>query len=723
MRRTLLFFIGLVSVSAVQAQAGGETCGSATVIGSLPFTGTGSTVSAVNDYNYVCPATSGQNGGRDHVYRYTTGGTAEYVTFTMCTGTSNYDSRMYIYQGTCTGTPIACSEDECDNSPTYTDPYLSRITNQLLNASTTYYIIIDGYDGTSNGNYTLNVTAGVAPVILIPFTDMTSSLTTSTFHSGNAVGVVDMNNDKLDDIVRASNNTTMYINYQQGGGTFTESSYPNAIGDPWGMCVGDANNDGMNDVIWGDVSDVYLLTRSGASYTNTVLNNVTGSGSIFVQGLNMFDVNNDGDIDGFICNDVAMAHIYVNGGGGSWTMNQSLMPLATVPASDNSGNYASIWSDVNNDLKPDLYITHCRQFVGSSSDPRRINQLFLNNGNYTYTQDVTNASNLRIGAQSWSTDFADIDNDGDMDAFVLNYDVESQLLLNNGSGVFTNIIAGSGISGTASFFGMNCTFKDFNNDGFVDLFISGTEHRMYVNNGNNTFTLDDNAFVYSNNQILSQGCGDLNHDGFIDIYASYADVYNDPSTRNDKLWMNDAANGNDYIVFNLEGATSNKNGVGAIIKIYGPWGVQVREIRSGEAYGVQNTMAAHFGLGTATSVDSVIIYWPSGTIDQMNNLSSNQFITVVEGAHPQSITEHIIAAQVKVFPNPTQGDLTFDIRNISLSKVTIVIRDISGRLVHQVSGIPVSLYKIDISKLEKGVYTYQVLDNGTPVAGGQVVRN
>jgi hypothetical protein len=330
---------------------------------------------------------------------------------------------------------------------------------------------------------------------------------------------------------------------------------------------------------------------------------------------------------------------------------------------------------------------------------------------------------MRIGAQSWSTAFGDIDNDGDMDAFVLNYDVESMLMLNNGSGVFTNIISSSGISGTQTFFGMNCVFHDFDNDGFVDLFISGTEHRMYKNNGNNTFTLDDNAFIYNNYQILSQGVGDLNHDGYLDIYASYGDVYNTPSFREDKLWMNNAASGNNYVAFNLTGTASNRNGIGAIVKLYGSWGVQVREVRSGEAYGIQNTFAVHFGMGTSNMADSVIVYWPSGTIDQINNVAANQFVAVTEGAHPQSVNEINTQAIVNVFPNPSNGELTFEIRNIPLNQVSIVLTDITGRIVHQENNLPVFLYKTNISHLSQGAYIYQVRNAGKTIASGRVIRN
>jgi len=626
----LSFGLGVNAIS----QNGGETCGTATVISSIPYSANGFTTGMVNDYNYSCPSQANNGNSRDVVYKYTTGASTEYVTISLCQGTTNFDAQVFVYMSTCTGTPVGCSEDQCSNPPTYNNAYIPRISNLGLSPLTEYYIVVDGYGSADAGNFTIDISVGTAPAqAIIQFTDRTSLLPTQNFHSGNAVGIADMNGDGLDDIVRAQNNATMYIDYQtSGGGNYTEQSFTNSIGDPWGMCIADVNNDGKNDVLWGDNGSARLLQWNGTNYTTTNLTSLPGAGGyVFTQGANFHDIDNNGFVDAFVCHDVGMSHIYQNNGG-TWAFNQTLIPMATTPVSDNSGNYASLWTDINNDNKMDFYITHCRQAISNPADARRINQVFINNGNSTYTQDVVNTSNLRIGAQSWSSDFGDMDNDGDMDAFVLNYDVESQFLINNGSGVFTNTIASSGISGTATFFGMNVIFEDFNNDTYLDILITGSgEHRLYINNGDLTFTLDMNDFIYNNYVILSQATGDLNHDGHVDIYASYGNVYNDPSTRNDKLWMNDGVDGNNFITFQCEGTSSNVNGIGAIIKIYGPWGVQVREVRSGEAYGVMNTLDCHFGLGTATTVDSVHVFWPSGIEDIYEDVTANQFLPILEG--------------------------------------------------------------------------------------------
>ncbi len=564
----------------------------------------------------------------------------------------------------------------------------------------------------------------------IPFIDQSSLFVTPVFHSGNAVGVCDMNNDGKDDVVRASNNATMYIEYQGvANGNFTEASFPSAaIGDPWGMCVGDYDNNGFNDVLWGDYGSTRILTAdaTGSNYTSDNVSTNTGAGFIFVQGCNFFDINNDGKLDAFVCHDSGKPHIYVgNGTSSGWVFNQALMPLATVPVSDNSGNYASIWSDVNNDGLIDLMITHCRQGVNNSSDPRRIDQIFINNGNGTYTQDVTNWTNLRDGAEGWSTAWGDIDNDGDMDCFVLNYDVDSKLNLNNGSGVFTNVIASSGIATTTTIFGENATFQDFNNDGFVDLFISGDHHLMYINNGNGTFTQDANAFVYAGNTITGHAVGDLNNDGFLDLYATYCDIYNTPNnSKSDKMWMNNsiaAGNTNHWIKFYLTGVASNKNGIGAIVKIYGPWGVQVREVRSGEAYGLQNSFTVHFGLGQATQVDSVVVHWPSGTVDASTTLAADQTVNIIEGGSPLSTHSSFDQSpiQLNVYPNPVtdQAIIRLDhFANYGLNNLNVNVYDINGKVIYNENNLQNSILMLNRNLFSTGLYFVEVTDKNKVLA-------
>ena len=156
-------FVWAGSISGF-AQAGGETCASATVISNLPFVGIGSTSGAVDDYFASCPDYPNSGGAPDHVYVYTNGLSPQYVDLSLCIGNSNYDTQLYIYEGSCTGNPVACQEDGCQ-SPAFSAPYNSAITAFLMQPATTYYIVIDGFDAGAAGNYQLDVgpAVGIQP--------------------------------------------------------------------------------------------------------------------------------------------------------------------------------------------------------------------------------------------------------------------------------------------------------------------------------------------------------------------------------------------------------------------------------------------------------------------------------------------------------------------------------------------------------------------------------
>ena len=91
------------------------------------------------------------------------------------------------------------------------------------------------------------------------------------------------------------------------------------------------------------------------------------------------------------------------------------------------------------------------------------------------------------------------------------------------------------------------------------------------------------------------------------------------------------ANENNWLAVDLEGTISNKSAIGSVVRMYGPWGVQVREVRSGESYGICNSLTAYFGLAQNTEIDSVVVDWPSSGIHQVvENPSPNQFLTIIE---------------------------------------------------------------------------------------------
>ena len=461
------------------------------------------------------------------------------------------------------------------------------------------------------------------------FTNHTNLLGTTNF-SGVAIGIADMNGDGRDDIIRYNQGTDLNIQYQTAPKDFFDSEAIERVSNTseWSTAIADVDGNGFNDIIvGGSFNNLKLLYNQNgiADYVNT---NIQGS-NIFIQGLNFVDIDNDGHLDIFACNDVGDSRKFVNNGRGIFSPSPSLINTETVIPSDNSGNYSSVWTDYDNDGDLDLYISKCKIGANSPTDPRRVNMLLENDGNNNFTE-VAERAGLAVGAQTWTADFADIDNDGDLDAFIANHYDDNQLFINNGNGTFTDITVISGlnvIDRQSGFFAIQTLFRDFNNDGYVDLLVTGNEHFLFYNNGNRSFTEAPNPF--GPNDIESVAVGDLDHNGYLDIYAGYAELFTTPSRIPDEMYLNNG-NGNNFIAVQVEGTASNSNAIGARIEIYGSWGIQIREVRSGEGYGIMNSFTQHFGLGSADRVDRIVVKWPSGTTQELRNPAVNAYHKIIE---------------------------------------------------------------------------------------------
>ena len=404
----------------------------------------------------------------------------------------------------------------------------------------------------------------------------------------------------------------------------------------WASTIADVDNDGYNDILVGGSYDNLKLARNngGEQRDNMVFGDfdlsIISNSNFFVQGTNFVDIDSDGYVDIFSCNDDAESYKFRNDGTGRFSNAPDLLNTETSPRSDNSGNYANTWTDFDNDGDLDLYISKCREDVDSPSDPRRINMLFENDGRNNF-REIAAGTGLKIGAQTWTSDFADIDNDGDMDVFILNHDDDVQLMRNNGNGTFTDITSASGflpsLSDSRNITGIQSIFRDFNNDGFVDLLFTGSRHFLFYNNGDNSFSLGANPF--GSDMIASAAVGDLNQDGFLDIYASYADLINTPSSTKDEVFFNQG-NDNNFVSIQLVGTSSNKNGIGARLELYGDWGRQIREVKAGEGYGIANSFTQHFGIGDQTIATRLVVHWPSGITQEVPNPQPNEFLTITE---------------------------------------------------------------------------------------------
>lgn len=566
------------------------------------------------------------------------------------------DTRIQIYTGTCGNLSCVAGDDDSGNG------YLS-IATLLVEAGTTYYIAFD--DRWSNDGFTFKImySGPAAPEAgfvaqYVPVEDM-------------AYCVVDMNGDGLDDAVSVDANT-ININYQESGGGFTNVEYAttNADNTPsWSMCAGDLDANGYNDLVYASGGLTFMMANdNGTAYTE-----VSQPEYIFCQRSNTVDINNDGLLDAFSCHDVAPNVYYINNGDGTWTWNQG--GLGDTP---DGGNYGSIWIDYDNDGLLDMFIAKCR----GAGSPASIDQLWHNNGDGTYT-DVAPAMNLADYQQSWSSAWADFDNDGDMDVMIgaSSFSGGGHKLMRNDGTTFTNTTPGSGFdlyNGTSIEF----IARDFDNDGFVDVLGGGS---LMHNNGDMTFTQTD---IPCNNGPT----GDLNNDGFVDVQNGGTVYFN-------------VGNENNWLTVRTEGTQSNLNGIGARVEVTSALGTQIRDIRSGDGFRYMSSLNAHFGLGTDPVVTGVVVRWPSGIVDSIANPAINGTLTVVENeSWSTSGITNAPAAQLNLFPSPATTTLFFR-TPADLLERTATITDLAGQTMARSAIVNKS---IDVSDLASGLYLLRV---------------
>ncbi len=488
--------------------------------------------------------------------------------------------------------------------------------------------------------------------------------------------VVDMDGDYLDDIVTVqANQLTVYK--QQASGGFVPTVYPvtglgvGNVTPDWSIAAADFDRNGFTDLCFGNGSRISVIKANAGGTGYSV---VTYPQYIFSQRTNFIDIDNDGNLDLFACHDVDQSHTYRNDGAGNLVFDQTLMPTLDV-----GGNYATAWSDVDNDGDMDMYLAKCRGGA-PVGDPQRINLLYKNNGDGTYTEAGA-AAGVNDGYQSWSSAFADYDNDGDMDIVLSNVSDQNRLYRNNGDGTFTDIYATTGILPQVGSWEIQS--GDFNNDGWIDfLWENGKE--LYLNNGNMTFTGYDLPFGQG-------GIADLNNDGFLDVQSSNMVYYNN-------------GNPNKWLKVRLQGVQSNRNGIGARVEIYGAWGKQIREVRSGEGFSNMSSLNIHFGIGTATSITKVVVIWPSGLIDEIIDPSTNQSLFILEGSSPQLSVNDNSAQAFTLYPNPAHETLSF---NGPLQMRTAQVYDLAGKLVLSAA---VEANSMDIRTLQSGTYVILLQD-------------
>lgn len=566
-------------------------------------------------------------------------------------------------------------------------------TSLTSNTQYTVYVrAVCNAEGFSNWK-TISFTTGI-DTSGYPVTFTTNPITTTGSYD---IALVDLDGDFLDDVVSIGPNF-INVHYQLPDGGFNSTIVPTSQSTflpNWSLAAGDFDRNGYNDLVYGGQSGVTFMK---ANDTGTAYTEISGPEYVFSQRSHFIDINNDGHLDAFVCHDIQPNVYYINDGEGNLVFHQG--PSAALPNGIGSvpggGNYGSVWVDFDNDRDMDLFIAKCR----GGSTTISTNELWRNDGNGIFVNIAdsnnyystnypgaghNNSSNLGDNVQTWSSVWADFDNDGFMDVFVgasTTVNGNSKLMRNNGDGTFTDVTAGSGVLGAN--LGVENAPADFDNDGYVDILTNGN---ILINNGDFTFT------KYATNVPPSGAIGDTNNDGFLDVF------------RNGKIYLNNT-NSNNWIKINTIGTISNINGIGARVEIHTPSGTQIRDVRSGEGFEFMSSLTTHFGIGTDESINNIVIYWPSGTVDNIPNPTINTTHNITEGSALKVEDETLV--DVSIFPNPVEDKLQIKTSADVINKVATVF-DINGR---RVLSMKLKSNQMEVSSLESGVYFLRIESEG-----------
>jgi hypothetical protein len=491
------------------------------------------------------------------------------------------------------------------------------LTNLQVSDAGSYVVIISDNDGSVESQPWF---VDVDPTFTI--------ITTSTLNlSGGASGAgwADFNNDGFPDllIVGKGGGTTMLCSNQHDG-TFTRLAGSSGIagGGLGGAAWADFDNDGFLDVFVGGANALYRNNGNG-----TFAKTAFPAPGISSYCASWADYDNDGFVDLIVGNYYTggLNALFHNNGNATFTK-----VLTNIVATDKGNSQGLSWADYDNDGLPDL-------FVANTGGQRCF--LYHNDGGGNFTK-ITNSPVTTMAGNFACGAWGDYDNDGFPDLFVCGYNQRHLLFHNNGDGTFTSVTnAGPIVTDTGD--DQSCAWADYDNDGFLDLFVTGggPTHGMkdflYHNNADGTFTrITRGSLVNDNGEGAAAAWADYNRDGFLDLFVSNFQNLSNGDKAN-YLYLN-SGNSNHWLVIHCAGRISNRAAIGAKVRVKASirgremW--QLREISGGGNYVSQSSLEAAFGLGDATQAEIVRIEWPSGAVQQLTNIAAKQYLTVNEPA-------------------------------------------------------------------------------------------
>jgi enediyne biosynthesis protein E4 len=534
----------------------------------------------------------------------------------------------------------------------------------------------------------LTAQAGAAASLGFRFTDVTSQAGIQFQHNSGAFGgkflpetlgsgcaFLDYDRDGWQDILlingtdwpsHKKQRSTLRLYHNNGNGTFTDMTSRAGLElEMYGMgvAVGDYNNDGFPDILITCVGQNRLFRNTGkGTFVDVTSSSGLGKREGFSTSALWFDYDRDGLLDLFVCNYVkwspdrdvfcsldgkhksyctpeayrgATCWLFHNRGDGTF---EDVTAASAVFDSSSKSLGVALFDD-NHDGWPDL-------LVANDTQP---NKLYRNQHNGTFKDAAVDAglafSSEGKARAGMGVDVADFENSGTPGVAITNFDNEMIGLYRMSGKSFEDIAPQSGVGiASRNSLGFGCAFLDVNLDGWLDFAVANGHidetvrnirgnvgyaqpPQLFLNGGKGIFRdVAAEAGADFNTPKVGRGLAyaDFDRDGDLDLLIT---TNNGPAY----LYRNDLMNGNRSIRFRLVGTKSNRDAIGAMVRVFSGGLAQTRMVKGGSSYLSQSELPATFGLEKRDRIERVVINWPSGRTEEYKNLSAGRCYECTEG--------------------------------------------------------------------------------------------
>lgn len=494
-----------------------------------------------------------------------------------------------------------------------------------------------------------------------------SGLATFDFNNDGLIDILFLNGAPLPGSDRKASEIGNALYRNDGDWKFTDVTPDSGLNDQayhLGVCIGDYDNDGFQDIFLSNFGPDILYHNNGdGTFTDVTEKAGVANGQHVGAGASFLDMDQDGDLDLFIanyCDFTIEKHkdrringhpaysgpaiygstadtLLRNNGDGTFTDVSKASGIAVKKGT----GMGMVCADYDNDGDTDI-------IVGNDA---KANFVWQNDGkgNFSEVGLLTGLAYDRngIGLGTMGVDCADMDNDGLLDFYMTSYEQQwTTFYRNDDAGFFTDVTHTTGAGmGTYHEVTWGIGMPDLNHDGHRDVFIAcghlqdnihlwndtttfEAQNRVIMNQGNGKFrdvTLEAGSGMTPKLSSRGAAFDDLDNDGDIDVVVL--------NTRQmPTLLRNDLSSDQHWIQINLKGAQSNKFGIGAKVKVYAGDQTFVDEVHSGRGYQSHYGTRLHFGLGAQDSIQQIEVHWPGGEKEAFQNIPTDQIIELTEGS-------------------------------------------------------------------------------------------